>query len=87
MWRLAVRVACAGVIAEVAESAKRKSPAVARRDLGETRARPAVLVIAKDMAAAQAYSAKSVRVKRTIVWWCSICATHNSTAVPLRQRR
>jgi hypothetical protein len=42
------------VITEDAESAKRKRPAVARRDVGESRARPAVLAIASDMAAAQA---------------------------------
>lgn len=58
VMELAERAACMGVIVDDAESAKRKSPAVARRDLGESRARPAVLAIANDMAAAQAYGAE-----------------------------
>ena len=53
VWTCAVRVECAGATNVVAERAKRNRPDAARRE--GSRAMLAALVIAYDMAAAQAF--------------------------------
>lgn len=64
-YDLGVRVECAGVIREDAESAKRDTAVEARRETDGSRARPVALAIPTDMAAAQAYElAVSTRRRR-----------------------
>lgn len=75
----------AGVIIEDVESARRKRPVVARRELGESRARPAVLATAKDMAAAQACNLRVSMEWRLRLCGRGACVKHNGKAVPLRQ--
>jgi hypothetical protein len=74
-----------GVIIEVVERANRKRPVAARREWGESRARPAVLATAKDMAAAQTCSLRVSVEWRSRLCGRAVCVKHNGKAVPLRQ--
>lgn len=60
-----LRLVEAGATKGDAERARRKKPVdEARRGAGESRARPAALVIANDMAKAQAFATDDVGIKR-----------------------
>jgi hypothetical protein len=82
-----VRLEEAGATNGEAERASRKKPVdVARRDAGESRAIPAPLVIANDMAAAQAWNLGISKLKRQYQG-AVVKAAHVGGAVPLRQKK